>query len=192
MGRSLALESRQGRCRGWSRVSRSCAEGGVGGEHISLWKEKSRTGKHRPLLWLRSDLGQAWKSRTGKLSPRQLAPALSITTYVKEKTAIHRRCPLGFRFAIITKGHSHTHAHRAATSLPEQAAPFHINGRADRRRLIRNSASTLRALFTQPLVARGRSRAIGIRGAPPRAESTPRSRSKSPACTRIQNPGEKP
>lgn len=132
MGRSLALESRQGRCRGWSRVSRSCAEGGVGGEHISLWKEKSRTGKHRPLLWLRSDLGQAWKSRTVKLSPRQLVPALSITTYVKEKTAIHRRCPLGFRFAIITKGHSHTHAHRAATSLPEQAAPFHINGRADR------------------------------------------------------------
>ena len=113
MGRSLALESRQGRCRGWSRR-----------EHISLrneneW-EKSRTGKHRPLLWLgliwdrHGNLGQAschrvnWRllcrlQLTSKKKQQFTGVARSVFDSPLSQRATHTRTRTGRRRRCLSK-----------------------------------------------------------------------------------------
>ena len=190
-----------GRGWGWSFGRWSCAEG----EHIPLWRGQNlgQASKGGGFGW-RADLGQAWQSRTGKLVTA--SPGACRVDYVFHQRKNDNSKALPARFALIATAihalliHSSAHkrtfkraqAHRAARSLPEQSASLTSRVAATAEGSFAIHHPRYAPLFTQPLVARGQSRAIGIRGAPPRAESIQRSRSKSPACTRIRNPREKP
>ena len=100
MGRSLALESRQGRCRGWSRVSRSCAEGGVGGSisHSGMRTSGRNLGQascHRVnwRLLCRLQLTSKKKQQfTGVARSVFDSPLSQRATHTRTRTGRRRRC----------------------------------------------------------------------------------------------------